>query len=139
MWVREGVGKKPAPSAKQPLQALYLRTTLTQLLLVAIVFPPVYTGLGRAVAISLLCGAVCALLPQGFFALRMAAASRHSAARAARLALLAQGGKFLLGAALFALVFAVIQPARPGLVFLGFGALWLVQSIGAIRLLKAQD
>lgn len=139
MWVREGVGKKPAPSAKQPLQALYLRTTLTQLLLVAIVFPPAYAGLGRAVAVSLLCGAVCALLPQGFFALRMAAASRHSAARAARLALFAQGEKFLLGAALFALVFAVIQPARPGLVFLGFGALWLVQSIGAIRVLKAQD
>lgn len=131
------MGKKPAPGAKQPLQALYLRTTLTQLLFVAIVFPPACAGLGRAVAISLLCGAVCALVPQGFFALRMAAASRHGAARAARLALLAEGGKFLLGAALFALVFAVIQPAHPGLVFLGFGALWLVQSIGAIRLLKA--
>lgn len=128
------MGKKPAPSAKQPL---YLRTTLTQSLLVVIVFPPAWAGLGRAVAISLLCGAVCALVPQGFFALRMAAASRHSAARAARLALLAEGVKFLLGAALFALVFAVIQPAHPGLVFLGFGALWLVQSIGAIRLLKA--
>ena len=131
------MGKQPAPGAKQPLQALYLRTTLTQLLLVAIVFPPAWAGLGRAVAISLLCGAVCALVPQGFFALRMAAASRYSAARAARLALLAEGGKFLLGAVLFALVFAVIQPAHPGLVFLGFGALWLVQSIGAIRLLKA--
>ena len=139
MWVREGVGKKPALSAKQPPQALYLRTTLTQLLLVAIAFPPACAGLGRTVAISLLCGAVCALVPQGFFALCMAAAGQYSAARAARLALLAEGGKFLLGAALFALVFAVIQPARPGLVFLSFGALWLVQSIGAIRLLKAQD
>lgn len=132
------MGKKAGPMATQPSQAPYLRLTLAQLLLAAIAFPMAWAAFDRLVAISLLCGALCALLPQGFFALRLAAAARHSAARAARLGLVAGSGKFLLGAASFALVFAVIEPAHPGLVFVGFGALWLVQLIGAFRLLRAE-
>ena len=118
-------------------EAPYLRTTLIQLLAMAVVFPLAYVGLGAAVAGSLLCGAACAVVPQGFFALRMASAAKQGAARAARLGPAAEGGKFLLSAALFALVFAQIGPAHPGLVFFGFGALWLVQLIVAVRLLRA--
>lgn len=129
------MGKKAGPIARQPSQAPYLRLTLAQSLLVAIAFPMVWAAFNRFVAISLLCGATCALLPQGFFALRLATAARHSAAR---LALVAESGKFLLSAASFAFVFAVIEPAHPGLVFVGFGALWLVQLIGALRLLRAE-
>lgn len=129
------MGKKAGPIARQPFQAPYLRITLAQLPLVAIAFPMAWAAFDRLVAISLLCGAACALVPQGFFALRLAMAARHNAAR---LGLVAESGKFLLSAASFALVFAVIEPAHPGLVFVGFGALWLVQLIGAFRLLRAE-
>jgi F0F1-type ATP synthase assembly protein I len=67
----------------------------------------------------------------------MQSAARHSAQRAARLGLAAEGGKFLLSAVAFALVFAVLKPARPGLVFVGFGLLWTVQVIEGIRLLSS--
>ncbi len=121
-----------------PSQAAYLRTTLIQVLAVVIVIPIAYGLLGKAAAVSLACGAACAVIPQGFFALRMATAARQSAARAARLGLAAEGGKFLLSAAAFALVFAVVKPAQPGLVFLGFGVFWLVQLIDGVRLLRAR-
>lgn len=76
------------------------------------------------------------MLPQAYFALRMRRAARQSAAAAARLGLAAEGGKFLLSAGAFALVFAVVKPAQPGMVFLGFGALWLVQLADSVRLLR---
>lgn len=83
--------------------------------------------------VSLLCGAACAVIPHAYFALRMARAARVSAQRAARLGLAAEGGKFLLSAAAFAVVFAVVKPEQPGLVFLSFAVLWLVQIIDAMR------
>ena len=77
-------------------------------------------------------------MPQAYFALRMAQATKLSAARAARLGLAAEGGKFLLSAVFFALVFAVLKPAYPGLVFLGFGVLWFAQMIATITALRAR-
>jgi F0F1-type ATP synthase assembly protein I len=66
----------------------------------------------------------------------MQQAARESAQQAARRGLAAEGGKFLLSVVSFALVFAVFKPERPGLVFLGFGVVWLVQLAGSIRMLR---
>ncbi len=130
--------------------SLYLRSTIAQLvvtlLLACITFIgadlfatgsyPVGFLADKTAMLSLLYGALCAVLPQAFFALRMQQAARRSARHAARLGLAAEGGKFLLSAASFALVFAVLKPERPGLVFLGFGVLWLVQLIVSVRMLS---
>jgi ATP synthase protein I len=89
---------------------------------------------GRDAVIGVGCGALCHFIPQVFFALRMQRATRLSAAQAARLGLAAEGGKFLLSAVCFALVFALIRPERPGLVFLGFAVLWSVQLIDSVRI-----
>ena len=76
------------------------------------------------------------MLPQAYFAWRMGRATRRGAAQAARAGLAAEGGKFLLSAASFALVFAVLRPAAPGFVFVGYGVMWAVQIVGAIRLMR---
>ncbi|MFK7829845.1 MAG: ATP synthase subunit I [Congregibacter sp.] len=116
-----------------PPRFQYLRTTLSQLLVVVIGLPVAYFLAGTPTMVSLLCGAACAVIPHAYFALRMARAARVSAQRAARLGLAAEGGKFLLSAAAFAVVFAVVKPEQPGLVFLSFAVLWLVQIIDAMR------
>jgi len=119
--------------------ARYLRTLLSQIAVtVALVLLAQLTA-GSDSALALLYGAACALLPQLFFALRMQAATNAGAARAARLGMLAESGKFLIAAAAFALVFAVLEPARPGLVFAGFGLLWVVQVFEGVRLLRQRD
>lgn len=121
---------------KTPPTPHFLRATLGQLMVVVVGTPAAWLLLGASSAISLVCGAACALLPQAYFALRMARASRLGAQRAARLGLAAEGGKFLLSAVLFALVFAVVKPSQPGLVFLGYGILWLVQLADSVRMLR---
>lgn len=102
----------------------------------AVLLPSIFLLMGYDIALSFFCGAVCAALPQAYFALRMAKAERASAQQAARLGLAAEGGKFLLSAALFAIVFAVVKPAAPGTVFLGFIVLWAIQLVGTVGLLK---
>jgi ATP synthase protein I len=114
----------------------YLHSTLRQLLLCAIALPLVSFGYGIPVALSLLCGAACAVLPQAWFALRMQRAAGFGAARAARLSMAAEGGKFVLSAVAFAVVFAVVKPAQPLLVFVGYAVVWLLQVGDALRLLR---
>ena len=109
---------------------------MVQLLVLVPLVGVLWTLGSAAAARSFASGAACALVPQAYFALRMQRAARQSAAQAARLGLAAEGGKFLLSAGAFALVFAVVKPAQPGMVFLGFGALWLVQLADSIRLLR---
>lgn len=106
--------------------------------MICVFVPLVYGIRGAESATSLLYGAVCAVIPQAYFAWRMALAGRLSAQRAARAGLVAEGGKFLLSAVSFALVFAVLKPTQPGLVFLGFGVLWFVQLADSIRMLRAR-
>jgi ATP synthase protein I len=48
----------------------------------------------------------------------------------------AAAGKFVLSAAAFALVFAVLKPQHPGFVFAGFGLMWIVQLVEGIRLVR---
>jgi ATP synthase protein I len=126
--------KEPEKHARRGYE--YLRTTMDQTLITLVLVAIAYVFTDRVVMLSLLYGALCALLPQAFFALRMQQAARQSAQRAARLGLAAEGGKFLLSAASFALVFAVLKPERPGLVFLGFGVLWLIQLVTSARMLS---
>jgi ATP synthase protein I len=114
----------------------FLRTTLSQLLVASIVVPTAFYLVGASGAVSVLSGAACSVLPQAFFALRMERAARTGPARAARLGMAAEAGKFMLSAAAFAVVFAVIRPSNPGLVFAGFGVMWVVQIIESARLLR---
>ncbi|EED31968.1 hypothetical protein NOR53_3395 [gamma proteobacterium NOR5-3] len=95
-----------------------------------------YWVAGLPSAMSLVYGALCALLPQAYFALRVNNAARRSAQQAARAGLAAEGGKFVLSAVSFALVFAVLKPEKPELVFLGFGVFWVIQIVDGIRLLR---
>lgn len=127
---------KAEQAAQQtPPRSHYLRTTLSQLLVVGLGTPVAYLLAGAPGTLSLLCGAACAVIPQTYFALRMSRAAKLSAHRAARLGLAAEGGKFLLSAAAFAVVFAVVKPEQPGWVFLSFTVLWVVQIVDAARLL----
>jgi ATP synthase protein I len=116
----------------------FLRPTLIQIIILGLTAPVILFQGGKPALVSFVSGAMCALLPQAYFALRMAQAAKLSAARAARMGLAAEGGKFLLSAVFFALVFAVLKPAHPGMVFLGFGVLWLAQMIAVISLLRAR-
>jgi ATP synthase protein I len=98
--------------------------------------PVTYFLAGLPSAVSLFCGATCAVVPQAYFAAKMQGAGKQNARRAARIGLAAEGMKFVISATAFALVFAVVKPQHPGLVFLGFGFLWLVQLIDGARLLR---
>lgn len=106
-------------------------------MLLLLVAPGVYLVAGLASAVSLVYGAMCAIVPQAYFAVRITAAARRSAHHAARLGLAAEGGKFVISAVAFALTFAVLQPAKPGLVFAGFGVFWVIQVVDGIRLLRS--
>ena len=131
------VGEETAQVAhKTPPRPHYQRSTLSQLTAVIIGAPIAFFAFGASFTWSLLCGAACALIPHAYFAFRMSMASRGSAAGAARAGLAAEGGKFLLSAGGFALVFALIKPAHPGAVFVGFGVLWVVQMVSAFALLR---
>lgn len=133
------VGRKAVQAAQKTSPSpQYLRTTLIQLMLLFIVAPIAFLVAGMSSAESLVCGALCAMVPQAFFAVRLTAAARRSAQQAARLGLAAEGGKFVISATMFALVFAVIQPVYPGLVFAAFGVFWIVQVVDGIRLLRAK-
>lgn len=114
----------------------FLRITASQMVITCALVSIAYIANGQDAALSLFYGAACAVIPQAYFALHMTMASRKSAQHAARLGLAAEGGKFFLSAAAFAVVFAVLKPAQPGLVFAGFGILWFVQLFHAARLLK---
>ncbi|MEM9313569.1 MAG: ATP synthase subunit I [Pseudomonadota bacterium] len=113
-----------------------MRPTLLQLLALLFAVPAVLLSLGEGAAVSFSAGALCSVLPQAYFAWRMGGATRRGAAQAARAGLAAEGGKFLLSAVSFALVFAVLRPAFPAFVFVGYGVMWVVQVAGAIRLMR---
>ena len=126
----------PQAAHKTRPKTLFLWATLGQLIIVIVALPIAYVLAGSIATLSLFCGAMCAVVPQGYFAYRMTKASRESAPRAAKQGLAAEGGKFLLSAAGFAVVFAVIQPGQPGLVFVGFVVVWLVQLAATVYLLN---
>lgn len=101
--------------------------------------PVALLAFGHDSMVSLVSGAACAVVPQAYFAFSLMRAQGSSAQRAARLGLAAEGGKFLLSATLFALVFALVKPQQPGLVFMGFGMFWVIQLVESIRMLSRQN
>lgn len=119
-----------------PSRRRFLRTTLSQLLVAFIAVPTCLLLVGAPGAVSVLSGAACSIVPQAFFALRMERAARARASTAARLGMAAEAGKFLLSAAAFALVFALVKPASPGLVFAGYALMWVVQVVESARMLR---
>ncbi|MFT6286296.1 MAG: ATP synthase protein I [Alcanivorax sp.] len=106
-----------------------------------LVLVPVCTlvlALGKHVfAISILCGGLVAILPQAYFAVR---AFRWQGARAvqasARLSYGAVIGKFMLSAAGFAAVFAMVRPVDGLAVFVGYITMLTVQITGSWLLLS---
>ncbi|MEE4277949.1 MAG: ATP synthase subunit I [Halieaceae bacterium] len=114
----------------------YLRPSLYQLLTLGVLSPVLLVSIGGDASVAFMAGGLCALVPQAYFGLRMGTAARRGAAHAARAGLAAEGGKFLLSAVAFALVFAVIKPAAPLFVFVGFAMLWIAQTVGAASLLR---
>lgn len=116
------------------LDSSYFRPSRDQFVALALTGPLVFWFGGLGALEGWMSGALCAAIPQLWFAWRMTRATRSSAAVAARQGLAAEGGKFFLSAIGFALVFAIARPTLPGLVFLGFVTLWLVQIVSAARL-----
>lgn len=120
----------------RPARLNYLNSSIRQVALCALATPVLIALVGGERSMSLLSGALCAVLPQAWFALRMQRATGQRARRAASIGMAAEIGKLLLSAAAFAFVFAVLKPQQPPLVFAGFFGLWLVQLIDGLRLLR---
>ncbi|WP_162883983.1 ATP synthase subunit I [Chromatocurvus halotolerans] len=112
--------------------------TLTQLAVLLPSFAVVAWLFDRTSAVSFAAGAAVSILPQAWFAvLVFGFRQRRSLLRAARGAYAAHAGKFLLSAAGFALVFALLRPVSAPAVFAGFGIMWTLQTVGSARLLRA--
>ena len=98
----------------------------------------VWLALDETVALSVLCGGAVAVAPQAWFAARLfRSRGARSAPEVARLALGGEVGKFLLSAAGFAAVFALLRPIAPVAVFSGYIAMLAIQMTGSWLLLKA--
>lgn len=76
---------------------------------------------GTVAAYSALLGGLICVVPNSFLALRMFAGSLMGDPRRALTATyVGAAGKWLLTAALFAVVFMLVRPLRPGWLFAGF-------------------
>ena len=100
----------------------------------------VWLALDETTALSWMCGGVVAVVPQAWFALKLfRARGVRPATEIARSALSGEAGKFLLSAAGFAAVFALLRPIEPGAVFAGYGVMLVVQTIGSWRMLMSRE
>jgi ATP synthase protein I len=92
---------------------------------------------GVVAGYSALLGGLICVVPNSFLALRMFAGSLLSDPRRALTATyVGAAGKWLLTAALFAVVFMLVRPLRPGWLFAGFLA---AQGIVLISLLSSRS
>jgi ATP synthase protein I len=88
-------------------------------------------------AMSFGLGGLVAVIPNAWFALGVFRWRGGSfASRATRAGFSAEIGKFLLSVAGFALVFALVRPIEGWAVFAGYGAMLVIQVIGAWWLLR---
>jgi ATP synthase protein I len=112
------------------------RVTLAQLLVLLLI----WLGVGSwdaNVAYSALLGGLVAVLPQAWFAHRVFRRQGAQAAmRMARAVYAAEIGKFVMAAAGFALVFALVRPIVGWAVFAAYGVMLIIQVIGAWYLLR---
>jgi ATP synthase protein I len=88
-------------------------------------------------ATSVALGGLVAIIPNAWFARGVFRWRAGGAAqRAARAGVAAEIGKFLLSVTGFALVFGLVRPVEGWAVFAGYGAMLLIQIIGAWWLLR---
>lgn len=88
-------------------------------------------------ALSFALGGLVAIVPNAWFALGVFRwRGAGGAQRAAHASYVAEIGKFLLSAAGFALVFALVRPITGWAVFAGFGVMLVIQIAGAWWLLR---
>lgn len=112
------------------------RITLVQL---AVLVPlcAVLVALDKVFAYSVLSGGLVAIVPQAWFAARvLRRRGAHSAVAIARAGYTGEVGKFLLGAAGFALVFAAVRPIDGLAVFAGYLVMLAIQITGSWLLLR---
>lgn len=111
--------------------------TLTQLAFLLPSSVAIGWAAGSTSAVSYAAGAAISILPQAWFAyLMFGARRRRSLLRATKTAYAAQAGKFVLSAAGFAVVFALLRPIDAPALFAGFGTMWVLQVLGSARLLR---
>ena len=88
-------------------------------------------------AMSVALGGLVAIIPNAWFARGVFRWQGGGASqRAAKAGLTAEIGKFLLSVTGFALVFGLVRPVEGWAVFAGYGAMLLIQIIGAWWLLR---
>ncbi len=103
-----------------PLPAMF-RILLAQLGVGLAVAAAGQVWAGTVAAYSALLGGLICVVPNSFLALRMFAGSLMGDPRRALTATyVGAAGKWLLTAALFAVVFMLVRPLRPGWLFAGF-------------------
>ena len=89
------------------------------------------------VADSLVLGGMTAVIPQAYFAFRLFARRGAGAAQQiARAGYAGEIGKFVLAVTGFALIFAFVRPLAGWAVFAGYGAMLMIQLVGAWWLLR---
>jgi len=94
-------------------------------------------AIDTVIAYSMLCGGLIAIVPQAYFAtLAFRWRGARSARAVARSGYAGEIGKFLLSAAGFALVFAVLRPIDGLAVFGGYLAMLITQITGSWWLLR---
>ena len=94
--------------------------------------------LAPVVAYSALLGGLIAIVPQAWFAHRVfRGPGARSARQLAHSGYAAETGRFVLTAAGFGVVFATVRPLSAGAVFAAFGAMTVIQLLGAWALLRA--
>ena len=119
-----------------PLSAMF-RILLAQLGAGVVVAVSGQLSAGVVAGYSALLGGLICVVPNSFLALRMFAGSLLSDPRRALTATyVGAAGKWLLTAALFAVVFMLVRPLRPGWLFAGFLA---AQGIVLISLLSSRS
>lgn len=112
------------------------RITLAQLALL-LALSLCLLAFDTVVAYSMLGGGLIAIVPQAYFAvLAFRWRGARSAGAIARSGYAGELGKFVLSAAGFALVFAVVRPINGPAVFVGFLAMLLTQIAGSWLLLS---
>lgn len=109
----------------QRRRAYIVRLTIAQLVITLIGMIMGYAGAQMSGVLSVLLGALVALLPQAFFIQRMGVLRASSPSKAAMRLFRAEAGKFGLTVALFVAVFVAAPPSNPAFFFYAYVAVVL--------------
>ncbi|GEN28493.1 hypothetical protein HVA01_21390 [Halovibrio variabilis] len=109
----------------QRRRAYIVRLTIAQLAIALIGMVIGYVGAQMSGVLSVLLGALVALLPQAFFIQRMGVFRAKRGHQGAMHLFRAEAGKFGLTVALFVAVFVVVPPSNPALFFYAYVAVVL--------------